>query len=215
MRPNLPSERYALLVQQLGEERNFAHGWKVEVATLLDVHPTYVAKVHAGERTNIGNGVIERAIQGLRLDPAFFTRESVGGSYREHVRPDHPAHVSQVGRAEAFASLFVRDIQDDLQEMQRLIRASERSESDPNGLHNARPLAEFLVFQSRMARYAQRALAEGASVGDLVSMLMYADELVQLCVSGMEHRAELHEKRARALREQLRDPKAGDPDKRD
>lgn len=66
------SERYALLVRQLGEDRGFLRGWKSEVAKILDVHPSYVAKVHSGERSVIGLDRIEHAIKELSLDPEWF-----------------------------------------------------------------------------------------------------------------------------------------------
>ncbi len=72
MSASLASERYALLVNQLGEDRKFARGWKTDVARLLDVHQTYITKIHSGERQVIGHERIEHAITALSLSPDWF-----------------------------------------------------------------------------------------------------------------------------------------------
>ena len=67
-----PADRYALLVEQLGEELGYKRGWMTAVAKKLGVHRSYVSRIHAGDRTGIGSQAIDRAIQRLSLDPQFF-----------------------------------------------------------------------------------------------------------------------------------------------
>jgi hypothetical protein len=55
------SQRYRVLVLDLGHALDFAHGWKAAVAKQLGVHPSYVGKV-ADLDMKVGVDVIERAM---------------------------------------------------------------------------------------------------------------------------------------------------------
>lgn len=82
---DLGSKRYVQLVQQLGDERGRRYGWRSEVARLLDVHPSYVSRIAAGEQTTIGRDAIERAIEHVGLPASYFA--GVGpDDYRKHLQ---------------------------------------------------------------------------------------------------------------------------------
>jgi transcriptional regulator with XRE-family HTH domain len=78
------TDRYALLIEQLSEAHGRRHGWKGKVAKQLDVHPTYVAKIARGERTQVSARVIERAKERLGLRSEFFTAPEAQ-HYSQHV----------------------------------------------------------------------------------------------------------------------------------
>lgn len=97
---SLPTERYALLIRQLGSELGYVRGWKRRVADLLGVHPSYVSRILSGEKLKIGPEVIDRACERLALDSRFFFKELDGDpSYRDFLQGAEDA--AQKGRAEA------------------------------------------------------------------------------------------------------------------
>lgn len=69
---SLPTERYALLIRQLGAELGNVRGWKKRVAERLGVHPSYVSRILSGEKLTIGPDVIDRACERLGLGADFF-----------------------------------------------------------------------------------------------------------------------------------------------
>ena len=81
-------ERYRLLIQQLGDEEEFSHGWQTRVGKRIGVDQTYVSKIHLGTRTSVGQQAIERAIERLGLDPSYFYGDAEGAlNYRDYIGP--------------------------------------------------------------------------------------------------------------------------------
>jgi len=73
------SDRYALLINQLGAELGGdtdvdmrTRGWQSSVADTLGVHRSYVSRITKGDRSGIGADVISRAIDRLNLRSDFF-----------------------------------------------------------------------------------------------------------------------------------------------
>lgn len=74
MSEDLPSARYRVLVQAIGEHREHAHGWKSEASRLLGVSASYVSRVAGGRPYKIGRHAIEAAVQRIPgLTPEWFT----------------------------------------------------------------------------------------------------------------------------------------------
>lgn len=80
------ASRYADLVQQLGDERAHAYGWRSAVARQLRVDPSYVTRVAKGERTGASQGAIARAVAALGISESFFSAEA--GHYRDFMATD-------------------------------------------------------------------------------------------------------------------------------
>lgn len=69
-RADLSEHRYRQLLRQLRDEDD-RYGWKTRVGGLLGIAPQQVGMIERGIR-NAGKESIGRAMQRLRLDPAFF-----------------------------------------------------------------------------------------------------------------------------------------------
>ncbi|GAB5548938.1 MAG: hypothetical protein SangKO_086980 [Sandaracinaceae bacterium] len=82
-RASLVTRRYRLLIEQLGEDRGSARGWKRRVSEQLGVHPSYVSKILAGSKTQVGEEVVDRACERLGLSREFFGRDSAGDHYSD------------------------------------------------------------------------------------------------------------------------------------
>lgn len=65
------AQRYALMIEQLGDELGRREGWLREVAAMLGVHLSSLHRLRNGTRT-AGHRVIERAVTRLGISPAFF-----------------------------------------------------------------------------------------------------------------------------------------------
>lgn len=68
----LASERYRLLVEQLGAELGMRHGWKAQVAELLEVTPGYISKVLGGSAQAVSPATITKAVRRLGIKKSFF-----------------------------------------------------------------------------------------------------------------------------------------------
>src|SRR5687768_9725897 len=66
------TERYRQLVMELGAAMGSRYGWKCAVARRLDVHPSYISKVVAGELNCVGFEVLERAVECIGVEPSYF-----------------------------------------------------------------------------------------------------------------------------------------------
>ena len=76
--PNLPSERYKLLVLQLRDELGASYGWKAAAAKALGVAPSYVSKIDAGKAGSVGPDIIRRAMERLALPRSWFYDDNYG-----------------------------------------------------------------------------------------------------------------------------------------
>lgn len=76
----LATERYRLLLEQMGDELGRRYGWKSAVARELRVVPSYVTKVLEGQVATVGRDVVHRACDALGLHESFFFDESVDPS---------------------------------------------------------------------------------------------------------------------------------------
>lgn len=94
--------RYLQLINELGvEEGAPAHGWKSRVARRLGVHQSFVSRLVAEQRVNIGADSYEKAVAHLRLRREFFHDAREPRSYRDYlgtppsstanVEPNHAA----------------------------------------------------------------------------------------------------------------------------
>lgn len=99
------ADRYALLVEMLGEELGFERGWMTAVAQRLGIHRSYVSRIHAGDRAGIGVQAIDRAIQRLSLDPQFFYGPETPTSIVRATAAAVPRHEEARAAEDQWASL--------------------------------------------------------------------------------------------------------------
>lgn len=83
------TERFQWLVDQLGAERGFARGWKKEVADLVGISPSHLAKIMSGDRM-VGLEVAKRACQRAGLPFEGFLADE----------EPHPADLERTKRPE-------------------------------------------------------------------------------------------------------------------
>lgn len=71
------TERYALLVRQLGRETGELYGWKTAAARRLGISPSYLNQILAGNVRFVAPEILQRAIDRLGLDARFFVESSL------------------------------------------------------------------------------------------------------------------------------------------
>ena len=88
MSTRLSSRRYALLVDQLGDELGRAYGWQSRVARRLGIDQSTINRLVRRERATVGSDAIDRAVLRLRIDSRFFYDASLGDDpdYRDYAK---------------------------------------------------------------------------------------------------------------------------------
>lgn len=188
----LAAERYALLVQQLGQELGYGYGWKSAVARTLGVHPSYISRVHKGDRTGIGGAVIARAIESLDLDRSFFTSPEEVTDYRAFVR--HTAteedFQNRAPRAAGLLGAARADVEADWEIAGALARHVFDAPGEPEP---ARELAAWILERSILARHARLILAGDAPSASSALVLASYAATVATAIEEAETRAESEE----------------------
>jgi transcriptional regulator with XRE-family HTH domain len=97
---DVATERFRLMVEQMGQEEGHAYGWKAKVARRLGLKTAHLSMIMGGKRS-AGMSVVRKAIERLGVDSSFFH-----GEFAEP--PHYKAFLSgtpSVERPEPYAAL--------------------------------------------------------------------------------------------------------------
>lgn len=89
----LAQTRFRELLEALGSERSFAHGWKREIADAVGISPSHLSRVMAGER-QVSLRVLTRAAERFGFNEAYYATDS--GGYPQFPRDERPPDLDRM-----------------------------------------------------------------------------------------------------------------------
>lgn len=104
-----PADQFRKLVLQIGREADNRRGWKAELARKLEVHPSYISKVVAGEAREIGGDVISRACRAFDLDGSWFFDPNSDAQAEDADFRSHTVAALERRRADDYVKRRLRD----------------------------------------------------------------------------------------------------------
>ena len=188
------AERYAQLINELGEQMAHRYGWKAATARILQVHPSYISKVLKGEINSIGGEVIGKAVQALSLNPDFFMDEGAEAKARHHsefvIAAEAERKNTALREANPLApeSIYGPEFREVKSALLRFYSSADyqqtaagtRTEFD---IYEARKLAEAVLALPLVAAardIIERAAGDHASVGSALVLAKHVSSLVML-----------------------------------
>lgn len=85
-REEVAARRWRKLVEELRQEYEGKHGWKKQVAEMVNVSPSYFSRNAVSMDRPVTPGVIQRTIERMKLDSSYFFGPVEPRSYKDYVR---------------------------------------------------------------------------------------------------------------------------------